>query len=57
MEGTSHNSDGDPNLLGVNRNDDGSWLNANWDKPDNRWDANDGFAFALPQLSSFLPVR
>ena len=47
-------SDGDPNLLSANRNDDGQWLNANVDHPDNKWNDNGGFAFVIPQLSSFL---
>ena len=42
----SYNSDGDPNLLNANRNDDGQWLNTNYDKPDNNWNQNSGFAFA-----------
>ena len=47
-------SDGDPNLLNANRNDDGRWLNAYYDKPDNRWNRENGFAFVVSQLSSFL---
>ena len=47
-------SDGDPNLLNANRNDDGQWLNTYYDKPDNRWNRDNGFAFAVSQLSSFL---
>ncbi len=46
-------SDGDPNLLGLNRNDDGRWLNAYWDKPDNRWNRQNGFVFLAPQTFSF----
>ena len=52
----SRNSDGDPNLLNANRNDDGSWLNTYYDKPDNRWNRETGFAFAVAQLSFFSPV-
>jgi hypothetical protein len=55
MDGTPYNSDGDPNLLNVNRNDDGSWLNTNYDNPDNRWSDNGGFAFVVSQIFSFLP--
>lgn len=47
-----HNSDGDPNLLNANRNDDGAWLNAYYDKPDNEWNENGGFAFVAQQISS-----
>ncbi len=50
----SCDSDGDPNLLNSNRNDDGRRLYANYDRPDDNWNDNGGFAFAVPQLSSFL---
>jgi hypothetical protein len=46
--GASYNSDGDPNVLNANRNDDGQWLNANFDHPDNRWNDNGAFAFLVP---------
>ena len=46
--GTSHNSDGNPNVLTANRNDDGHWLNANWDNPDNQWNDDGAFAFLVP---------
>ena len=51
----SCNSDGDLKLLNVNRNNDGSWLNTNYDNPGNKWNRNNGFAFVVSQLSSFLP--
>lgn len=54
IDGTLHISDGDLNLLGVNRNDNGHWLNAYYDRPDNEWNRSNGFAFAVAQLSSFL---
>ena len=54
MDDISRNSDGDPNLLNANRNDDGRWLNTYYDNPDNRWNRDNGFAFAVSQLSSFL---
>jgi len=41
-------------LLNANRNDDGRWLNAYNGRPDNRWNRDNGFAFAVSQLSSFL---
>jgi len=47
-------SDGDPNLLGVNRNDDGRWLNAYCDKPGNSWGRENGFAFVASQIALFL---
>lgn len=53
-DGGIHGSDDDPNVLNANRNDDGQWLNTNWDKPDNKWNDNGAFAFLVPQPSSFL---
>lgn len=53
--GVLHISDGDPNLLNANRNDDGRWLNAYYDNPDNRWNRENGFAFVASQLFSFSP--
>lgn len=48
-------SDGNPNVLGINRNDKGRWLNAYNGNADNRWNRENGFVFLVPQLSSFLP--
>ena len=46
-----HISDGDLNLLNANRDDDGRWLNAYYDNPDNRFNRENGFAFvALANL-------
>lgn len=42
-------SDGLPSLLVAFRNDDGHWLDAYDDRPDDRWDRDDGFAFAVSQ--------
>ena len=53
-EGILHISDGDPNLLNANRDDDGRWLNTYYDNPDNRWNRENGFAFSVAQLTSFL---
>ena len=47
-------SDGDPNLLEVNRNDNGRWLDTYWDNPDNVWNRQNGFVFLAPQTFSFL---
>ncbi|MBX4189228.1 hypothetical protein KW785_01370 [Candidatus Parcubacteria bacterium] len=47
-------SNGNPNILGVNRNDKGRWVNAYNGNPDNRWNRENGFVFLVPQLSSFL---
>jgi hypothetical protein len=45
-------SDGDPGLLGVSRYGDGSWLLTSYGNPDGGWNGDDGFAFALSQVSS-----
>lgn len=55
-EGISRNSDGDPNLLNASRNDDGQWLNTTYDRPDNAWNRDNGFAFVASKLSSFLSL-
>lgn len=44
-------SDGDPGLLYVNRNDDGSWLDTDYGRPDSRWSRGCGFAFVVSQVS------
>jgi hypothetical protein len=44
-------SDGDPGLLGAGRGGGGRWLNADCDRPAGRWDRDDGFAFAVSQVS------
>ncbi len=44
-DGVAHDSDGNPNVLNANRNDDGRWVNANWNNPDNRWNVNGASAF------------
>ena len=48
------NFDGNLNLLGTNTNDDDPWLNTYYDNPDNRWNRDNGFAFAVSQVSLFL---
>ena len=55
-DGIPRNSDGDPNLLNANRNDNGQWLNTAYDRPDNEWNRDNGFAFVVSQLSSFLSL-
>jgi hypothetical protein len=52
-DATAHITDSDPNLLGANRDGDGRDLNAYYDNPGNRWNRDNGFAFALAQFSSF----
>jgi len=48
-DGVSYNSDGNPNVLNVNRNDNGQWLNANLDHLDNQWNDSGAFAFLVPE--------
>ena len=43
------NSDGDPGLLGTDRDGAGPWLNAHGGRPDNQWNRDNGFAFAVAQ--------
>ena len=45
-------SDGDPHLLVAHRALEGRWLDTYYDKPDDYWDFDVGFAFALPQVFS-----
>ena len=50
-----NNSDGNPNVLNSNRNDGKSWVNANWDNPNDNWD-DDG-AFAFLQIISLIKIK
>ena len=45
-------SDGVPVLLSASRRGVGRWLSACYDWPDSRWHRDDGFAFAVSQVSS-----
>ena len=45
-------SDGEPDLLSADRNDDGRWLDTYYDKPDDRCCREHGFAFAVSQVSA-----
>jgi len=47
-------SDGNLNLLGLNRNDAGRKLNAYNGNPTNRWNRRNGFVFLAPLIFSFL---
>src|SRR3989344_3106193 len=47
-------TDGNPNLLSTNRDDDGRWLYACSGRPDDRWNRGNGFAFVSSQIFSFL---
>ena len=41
-------SDGNPNVFHVKRNDDGkSWLNTNWVNPDDEWNLDNEVVFRL----------
>lgn len=40
-------SDGNPNVFKLERNDDGLWLNDNWAKSDNEWNPDNKFVFRL----------
>ncbi|MCX6716321.1 MAG: hypothetical protein NTV72_00105 [Candidatus Taylorbacteria bacterium] len=43
-------SGGDPDLLYASRYGGGRWLDADYDKPDDWWDRDGGFAFAISQV-------
>jgi hypothetical protein len=40
-------SNGNPNVFKLDRNDDGLWLNNNWANPDNTWNPKNEFVFSL----------
>ena len=41
-------SDGNPNVFKLNRNDDGKqWLNANYANPDDQWNLENEVVFVL----------
>ena len=59
IDGCMHvtDSDGNPNVFNVNRNDDGKrWLNANYANPDNRWNLENEIVFCLSNCLVSLPV-
>ena len=45
-------SDGDPTLLGVIRNNDGSWLGTYYGNLGSKWNRSSGFAFVVSQVSA-----
>lgn len=47
-----NDSDGGPSLLFAHRSNDGHWLNACDDRPDDGWSRDDGFAFIKSQVCS-----
>lgn len=53
-DGKAYISDGNPNILTTDRNDDGRQVNAYYDNPDNNWNDNGAFAVPVAPLSSFL---
>lgn len=44
---TITDSNGNPNVFNLERNEDGLWLNNNWANPDNRWNSENEFVFGL----------
>lgn len=44
-------SDGDPTLLGADRDGSGSWLSSSYGSSDSEWSRGSGFAFVLSQVS------
>ncbi len=59
MDGTSYiaDRDGNPNVFNVNRNDDGLWLNNDWGRHDNRWNADNEFVFSLRNYFFSAPTK
>jgi hypothetical protein len=50
-------SDGNPNVFNVKRNDDGKrWLNSNWANPDNRWNLDNRIVFRLRNYVYFSSI-
>ena len=47
---------GNPNVFNMKHNDDGLWLNNNWAKPDNKWDADNEFMFRLRKYFFSVPL-
>ena len=45
------NSDGNLNVFNVEHDDDGLWLNSNYDNPDNVWNAGNRWVFVRPRNS------
>ena len=47
MDGVLYNTDSNGNLklFNVNHNDNGQWLNSNYDNSDNVWNADNEFVF------------
>ena len=58
MEGALYitDSDGNPNVLNANRNDDGQWVNTYWDKLDNQWNDNGAFVFLVSAILFISPL-
>ncbi len=50
MHESIKDADGDLWLLAVSRGDDGWWLFSSYADPGYRWNRDDGFAFAAPQV-------
>ena len=53
---TKTDSDGNPNVFKVKRNDDTPWLNSNWANPDNHWNLDNEFVFRLRKYLSLLSL-
>lgn len=46
---------GAPNVFNVERNEDGSWLNASNGNPGNQWNPENAFVFVPRNLAHFSP--
>lgn len=46
-------SDGNPNVFELKRNDDKRWLNGNWANPDDKWNLDNEIVFRLRKSAYF----
>jgi len=59
MDGVPYttDSDGNPSVFNVERNDDDLWLNNNIAHPTNKWNPKNEFVFRLRKYSPFRAIK
>lgn len=50
-------SNGNPKVFELERNENGTWLNSNWANPDNRWNPENRIVFSLRESNLFRVFR
>lgn len=57
VDGILHitDSDGNPNVFNVNRDEKGAWLNTDNGHPENSWNPDNRFVFVRPRKSLHFP--